>query len=317
MRASKGAGFVVACTMLGACAQIVPEQELAGLEPTATVLVPDTVFQAPEAIGLPVKTAGKPRLSALRAIEPEAVEPTPPMATFLRYHGRGPSDAVVPGSIATSQELAKPAPPVRYTKPKARPGVKAKAETSPATRRAVRSTPSPAPRPIAFAPRPTRRPITEIAAAKNQPRTVAPVLPSRPSIKALGSRSLGTPFASSTDSSPTGLPTLYSPEVAIPLGTVPASLGLANLQAAEAALPVADSLEQSGADESGTLGWEAASALVRAGEVEAAIDIGEFEVLMTLCSGRGVITIQPTPGALEAIKAPEVICGKTASLTSQ
>jgi hypothetical protein len=113
------------------------------------------------------------------------------------------------------------------------------------------------------------------------------------------------------------LPTLASQEASIPLGTLPASLGLANLKAGEATFPVSDTLEQSGADESGTLGWGEATDLFLAGEVESAVDIGEFEVLMTLCSGRGVITIQPTPGALQALELPKVICGKTAALTSQ
>jgi len=119
------------------------------------------------------------------------------------------------------------------------------------------------------------------------------------------------------DATPTGLPTAVSTERAIPIGTLPASLGLANIMAAESATPTGDTLEQSSADAGGTLGWSKAAALIRAGEVENATDIGEFEVLLSLCSGRGVITIQPTPTALAEIEIPKVVCGKAAALTSQ
>jgi len=40
-------------------------------------------------------------------------------------------------------------------------------------------------------------------------------------------------------------------------------------------------------------------------------------VLLSLCSGRGVVTIQPTPTALADLEKPKVVCGKSVTLTSQ
>jgi len=272
------------------------------------------------------------------------------LATFTQYDGRDPTDAIVPRSVPETDseptvnrwesivsrnktEQAKvsakdPEPEAPATATRATQPVRDKAPTVLAAAtprqvqprqpsRTVRATPRPVPRPVTASPRPARRPATEVAAVAPvvEPVRVA-ALPARPSIRALSLPSLAAPLGSQ-DGAPTGLPTPSSTEVAFPLGTVPASLGVANLQCGEAAAPVADSLEQSKADDSGALGWDDAAALLRAGEVESAVDIGEFEVLMTLCSGRGVLTIQPTPGALAAINFPKVVCGKTASLTSQ
>ena len=199
----------------------------------------------------------------------------------------------------------------------------------------IQRAPSPIPRPIPGTPTPTLRPIQSVAApsAPAAPSTIvaalpdplppspvapppAPALPPQPVIAALQAPRLAVP-GTLADFPATGLPVPRTVEQAVPIGTLPASLGVANLEAGEAALPIADTLEQSVADESGALSWTQAAALIRAGEVESTVDIGEFEVLMTMCSGRGVLTIQPTPTALADLEKPKVVCGKSASLTSQ
>ena len=353
MRVYPATGIIVACIALSACAN--PATETRAVE---RINVPQVGSPLAD---IPNKTPGQPRLSELRgrsaqAESPSREEPRPPAATFSRYDGRAPSDAIVARSIPVSKSVprgedrqrsalsnqeslalafAKPKPdapvkptvqkrktaPVIYKSPPARLPEEAVSAPVQQASRSVTTTPRPQRRPITASPRPTRRPTVEVATVA--PAAVIPVetppvaaLPTPPSIRALALPSLNAP-RTSQDSTPTALPEPLTAEVAIPLGTIPASLGVANIQAAEAALPVADSLEQSKADSSGTLGWDDAMALVRAGEVDSAIDVGEFEVLMTLCSGRGVLTIQPTPGALDAINFPKVVCGKAASLTSQ
>ena len=297
------------------------------------------------------RSLGQPRLSRLianqetanatdsrnGAVAPNATNaPAAPLATFSRYNGRGPGDASVPSDIASSRgratDLAPYEPPqlrddlpprdvvdVGLNRPVATP----KPAVEPTRVASVRRAPSPTPRPVAATPTPTLRPVVE-ARAPVIPNVVppapavlpaAPALPAAPEIAALRAPTLGSGV--NTDAAPTGLPVLRSVEQAVPLGTVPASLGVANIQAGEAALPTGDQLEQSVADESGALSWTQAEALIRAGEVESATDIGEFEVLLSLCSGRGVLTIQPTPTALADIEMPKVICGKSGSLTSQ
>ncbi len=353
MRVYPATGIIIACIALSACAKPAVETGTVG-----RINVP----QIGSPLGdIPSKTPGQPRLSELRGgseqvVSPSREEPNPPVATFFRYDGRAPSDAIVDRSIPVStsgpsqegrrrdarsnQEslalaLAKPKPdaplkpkvqkrktaPVLYKSPPVRSPEEAVTAPVQQASRSVTTTPRPLRRPITASPRPTRRPTVEVASvapvavipAETQPTAA---LPTPPSIRALTLPSLNAP-RTSQDSTPTALPEPLTAEVAIPLGTIPASLGVANIQAAEAALPVADSLEQSKADASGTLGWDDAMALVRAGEIDSAIDVGEFEVLMTLCSGRGVLTIQPTPDALNAINFPKVVCGKAASLTSQ
>ncbi len=354
MRVYPATGIIVACIALSACARPVGESAV-----VQDITIPDTVQTV---ANIPSKTPGQPRLSELRAV-PQNIETLPqeqslpPVATFSRYDGRAPGDAIIDRSIPVrrsgpSQEssqhnnrsnqdslalaLAKPKPdeapgavvkaqktkPVLYKSPPVRVPTEVKAAVvQRPTNRSVTTSPRPLRRPITASPKPIRRPLVDVTTAT--PAVVSPVviqpaapLPTPPSIRAVALPSLTAP-RTSQDSTPTAVPSPLTAEVAIPLGTIPASLGTANIQAAEAALPVADSLEQSKADASGTLGWDDAMALVRAGEVDSAIDVGDFEVLMTLCSGRGVLTIQPTPGALDAINFPKVVCGKAASLTSQ
>ena len=315
MRALKTVGFALVCFGLGGCAAETPK-----IEPSATVRIPDTIFKPPVTTK---KTPGQPRLSTLLAKQPAEIETPPPelsWAPSVRQAEPTPSEVVVPKSVVAAK-----APETQTTKTIAPASPQIAAVQKPAIVKpsppepvvlAVSATPAPLPRPIASTPRPTRRPVTQVAALLPAPAVEPSPLPARPTISPLGGRSLQSPSAL-RDTTLLGLPTLASQEASIPLGTLPASLGLANLKAGEATLPVSDTLEQSGADESGALGWGEATDLLLAGEVETAVDIGEFEVLMTLCSGRGVITIQPTPGALQALELPKVICGKTAALTSQ
>ena len=199
-------------------------------------------------------------------------------------------------------------PNLDKAKPRNRPDIAPKQKPT-----ALKVAAIPTPKPVTTTPRPVSRPKAPAAAAIPV-ATPAPVpLAPRPSIASLPT--LGAPRVVA-DGTPSALPDPSRAEAAIPIGRVPASLGAANIEARESALPVADTLERSTADETGGIGWNEAAALMRAGEVADAIDVGEYEVLLTLCSGRGVLTIQPEPGALAAVKKPEVICGKAASLTS-
>lgn len=196
---------------------------------------------------------------------------------------------------------------------------RAEAKKAAAPIRALRVTARPIPKPITATPRPEQRPSDAKAVAPERvaaavPSVVAPRLVApRPSIGGLPT--LGAPRVVA-DATPVALPDPSRTETAIPIGRVPASLGSGNIRTREVASPVADRLEVSTADASGGIGWDEAAALMRAGEVQNAIDVGEFEVLMTLCSGRGVLTVQPTPGALAAVDMPKVICGKAVSQAS-
>ncbi len=331
MSTVKLSGLFAVCAMLSGCASPAPEADLTSQ--------PD-ISDAVELISAnPIKSPGIPRLSVLPSEIEQTVEaPRPPLATFTQYDGQSlplseplPKLVSAPLNAAPIKLPAKPrvirAAEIARPKPAARPSpvakgppakeAKAAPVTAPVQRRSVRATPSPSPRPVASTPRPTMRPARKVASAQAvEPALPAVTVPPRPNIVASMPRMLGNPIAA-LDKNPTALPSTPTAGDTIPIGTIPASLGTVNLIAEEASSPVADRLEQSRADDSGTLSWDAASALVRAGEVETAVDIGEFEVLMTLCSGRGIITIQPTPNAFAEIDTPKVICGKTASLTSQ
>lgn len=335
----------MACILLSACGRSSDSVERASPQPQTR---PNAVTYNARPAPAPFRaqrSLGQPRLSALVANQPvytpprastppnASTRPTAPLATFTRYNGRGPGDASIPRDVAIARRLpGQGALPERdvvdvgLDAPVRRQSIQPAAPQRVAARK-------PLPRPIAsspypvFRPKPVRQavalpvatpepsmpaPSVQVAA----PIPAAPVLPPRPTIAALGSSSLSAPTAI-RDATPTGLPTLRSAERAIPIGTLPASLGLANIEAAEAAVPTGDTLEQSAADEGGTLAWSQAASLIRAGEVADVTDIGEFEVLLSLCSGRGVITIQPTPTALADIPTPKVVCGKAAALTSQ
>jgi len=332
MRATPMLGVALVCVLASACGRTAPERTVSAGD---RVLAPFTLeaVQAPQ-VARPQPS--QPRLEAL--LDKRPTPPKPPAASFSRYDGRAPGDPIIPqGVVARAQQQApatvvptrnsvaqklpeqgivpsrdvvdlglspvrpaRPAPPQRSAAPVA-----------------LSKAPAPVPRPATQTPRPLPRPSIEVAAIPPAPVIPQqPVLPPAPRIQAFQAPSLRTPGAVQ-DATPTGLPSTQLVEGAVPLGRVPASLGIANLRASEAALPVADSLEKSAADPSGALGWDQAAALIRAGEVSTVDDIGQFEVLLTLCSGRGVISIQPTPDALKNVEIPKVVCGKAVSLTSQ
>ena len=356
MRVPSAYCLVLLLPLLGACAQSSSDIQATQVEPApflrdATVQAPSRA-EVPQQQA--TRSLGQPRLSTLLAnpfverVEPPRAPATPPTATFSQYNGRSPGDAAIPSDVAVNRSLPTELAPferpplrnnvppraaenVRETRPVPDPAPVRVAEVAPAPRRdlSIQRAPAPTPRPVPGTPTPTLRPIKAVTAPAEvtiatsppvpaEPAPPAPTLalPPQPTIAALDLPTLSAPSATS-DAPPTGLPVFRSVEQAVPLGTLPASLGVANLEAGEAALPAADQLEQSIADESGALSWTQAEALIRAGEVESAVDIGEFEVLLTMCSGRGVLTIQPTPTALADIEMPKVICGKSASLTSQ
>ncbi len=345
MRASSAIGLVMSLILLGACGRSADDTQRtqANEQPVAA---PSLEARANDKPAPATRSLGQPRLSRLIANPPapdvlaRPPEPTtrPPAATFSQYDGRLPGDASVPLDVPvrTNAALAARVPEQDSLPPRDvvdvgldravtanRPAAPAPPTTQIAS---ISRTPAPTPRPISSSPRPVQRPVAQSAAlqtpapvvvpAAPAPLPIAPALPPQPTIAALGGPGLSAP-ATSLDTPPTGLPVLRSVEQAVPLGTVPASLGVANIEAGEAALPAGDQLEQSVADEGGSLSWTQAASLIRAGEVESTIDIGEFEVLLQLCSGRGVISIQPTPTALADIEKPKVVCGKSVSLTSQ
>lgn len=102
-----------------------------------------------------------------------------------------------------------------------------------------------------------------------------------------------------------------------PLAKVPASLGMANIQSLEAAPVAKGGLERSSADEAGSIPWSEAVSLLRAGEIETYVTISDTELLVTLCSGRGVLTKQPKTGAILEVSPPKIICGKETALVGQ
>ncbi len=275
----------------------------------------DRLSNQDEVVATNVQTTTEP----LGQVDEEPEEQQPPLATFSSYGG------VKPGETGGTRK------PVTYTAPEnvkkiARP---ARKQTD---NGAVATSPRPAQRPVSGTPRPVRRPdlrgaqipsvkvqgVGQTAAAQTQQtgNVEQVTLPAAPSISLASLPSLDVPL-SYRDDLPSNLPTELTSDIVLQGGTLPVELGLANIKAAEASIPVADTLEKSIADESGTLGWDDAVSLFRAGEVDSAIDVGEFEVLMTLCSGRGILTIQPEPGALKALESPKVVCGRTVSLASE
>lgn len=334
MRATPMLGVALICVLASACGRTASELPVSTAD---RVLAPFTLkaVQAPQ-VSRPQPS--QPRLEALLAKRP--TPPKPPAASFSRYDGRAPGDPIIPqGVVARAQEPAPaPAPvaPARNSVAQKLPeqgtvpsrdvvdlGLSPVRPARPAPPRrstapvALSKAPAPVPRPATQTPRPLPRPSIEVAAIPPAPVIPPqPALPPAPRIQAFQAPSLGAPGAVQ-DATPTGLPSTQLVEGAVPLGRVPASLGIANLRASEAASPVADTLEKSAADPSGALGWDQAAALIRAGEVSTVDDIGQFEVLLTLCSGRGVISIQPTPDALKNVEIPKVVCGKAVSLTSQ
>jgi len=346
MRAPSTICFAVSVILLSACGRSSNDVQTAPAVPRAVEISPQPeprqIVQAP----VVPRSLGQPRLSRLTP-NTSAFQPDddinlrngsrPPAATFSRYDGRLPDDATVPSDISVARRAptapSVPTPPKQPQENRRTPSrdivdvglnrtispTRSAARAPTPTRvTAINRAPAPKPRPIAATPTPVQRPQAEVSIVQPQrvPPLPAPVLPPRPSIAALQVPGLSAPAAIG-DTAPTGLPVLRSVEQAVPLGTLPASLGVANIEVGEAALPQPDQLEQSVADDSGTLSWTQAASLIRAGEVESATDIGQFEVLLSLCSGRGVVTIQPTPTALADLEKPKVVCGKSVTLTSQ
>ncbi len=312
MRAFRATALLVAVGLLAACGR--QPDTVAVAEGYTRIIDP---FPAQVTRNAPLRrverpTRPQPPLAALLDRPEVAEKPVQRRAERPRPQAkRPPKKDAAPKRTAVDRRL-------NDAKPRARPERRPERRAEPAPR-ALEVAARPTPKPITATPRPLARPVQQPAAlapvADRAPTVTArpaPLAP-RPSIARLPS--LGAPRLVA-DATPSALPDPSRAEAAIPIGRIPASLGAGNIQARESALPVADSLERSSAGESGGIGWDEAAALMRAGEVADAIDVGEYEVLMTLCSGRGVLTIQPEPDALAAVKMPEVICGKPSSLTS-
>lgn len=316
MRPVRATVLLLMIGTLAACGRSGNDGTATGFDPGVFTQRPAPVYRSPPELNTAQATRTQPPLASLlnrpdqkKPVEARRERPNVARRAAARPNRKSAQDVPERDVVDLGLDRAKPTP--------RRPA--SRADDAP---RALRVAARPTPKPIVSTPRPVARPETETVAnipvATPAPAAAAPVvaaapLPPRPLIASLPG--LGAPRMVA-DGTPSALPDPSLAEAAIPIGRVPASLGAANIEARESALPVADTLERSTADETGGIGWDEAVALMRAGEVADAIDVGEFEVLMTLCSGRGVLAIQPTPDALAAVKMPEVICGKAASLTS-
>lgn len=319
--------LVAAVALLGACARSVPEAENPSAGPIAAPRLPPQSTPDTENWRNPDPRPDRRITTIYRYSAPE---PRPPTATYSSYGG-------VPAEVpsAADYDVRRPGdrPPGRDivdllgNEPKAGPEPRSKPKIDPETpETAVNYSPAPPRRPVSATPAPPVRPTVMVSTAPEAvpaapvPEVANPV-PSAPApvIAYAATPSLAAPGAT-LDTTPT-LPPMVAYgktfSTSITRGSVPSSLGVANIKSEEAAKVAVDGLEQSSADDSGAIPWSEAVALLQAGEIESYVGVGGQDILVTLCSGRGVLTTMPSEGAILAIAPPGIICGREAALQGQ
>ncbi len=161
-------------------------------------------------------------------------------------------------------------------------------------------TPSPSSKPRRAAPQPTTREF-EVASAATLPNAIPAAIP--PS-------SVTIPTEPGVDLSARFFPTPGKPST---LGTDrDQPLDVAAIDAAR--YGIGGGVQTAVDADEATAEWTDAVRLIEAGEVEALAILEDADLVLTLCSGRDILTTPPDLAAAATLTAPQIICGQNKPL---